>query len=358
MGVLLRTCSVVALACSATFVAAQASRSGTSPAVTFTPEAKAYLSEAAKTMVQRTDGGAPFHLKGTFTLVPPPTGGETQTAEHGTFEEIWKSPSEWRRDVTFDDRRFSFGRQMQTAWRADPMDPVPMQLFSVLYDMLPEIPTDPKEVWSMNDATWVLSHVKIGDVEFDRVGDAGHGPRNGKRLAPEFGYYFLPGKHILVMRAGGPNIFQYHKAGSYHGKAVLLEGNGQGPIMGTLQIEVTSFTGVQPADAALLTPPSGASARQLASMEDDTLPPIMVSGKPPVYPELAEHGKISGAVFVSAVVAADGTVGQVKAEAGPPILRSAAVDAVRKYRYKPAKLNGIPTTAEIHIQTNFTFDDH
>jgi hypothetical protein len=48
----------------------------------------------------------------------------------------------------------------------------------------------------------------------------------------------------------------------------------------------------------------------------------------------------------------------VKAEAGPPILRSAAVDAVKKYRYKPAKLNGIRTAAEIHIHTNFTFDDH
>ncbi|MGA2003703.1 MAG: energy transducer TonB [Terriglobales bacterium] len=55
---------------------------------------------------------------------------------------------------------------------------------------------------------------------------------------------------------------------------------------------------------------------------------------PPSYPELARKMKIAGVVKVQAVVAPNGTVKDMKLIGGHPVLASAVMDAVRKWRYE------------------------
>jgi len=52
-----------------------------------------------------------------------------------------------------------------------------------------------------------------------------------------------------------------------------------------------------------------------------------------------------------ASVAADGTIGEIKVLRGEPIFATAAVEAVRQWRYTPTQLDGnpIPVTREITI---------
>jgi TonB family protein len=57
---------------------------------------------------------------------------------------------------------------------------------------------------------------------------------------------------------------------------------------------------------------------------------------PPVYPEIARRMNITGAVKVSVVVSPAGTVKSTKVIGGHPILVSAAVDAVKKWRFETA----------------------
>jgi TonB family protein len=57
---------------------------------------------------------------------------------------------------------------------------------------------------------------------------------------------------------------------------------------------------------------------------------------PPVYPEMARRMNITGAVKVSVVVSPAGTVKSTKVIGGHPILVSAAVDAVKKWRFEVA----------------------
>lgn len=56
----------------------------------------------------------------------------------------------------------------------------------------------------------------------------------------------------------------------------------------------------------------------------------------PEYPELAKKNNISGTARVQALIAADGTVKEVKVLGGSPVLAQAAVDAVKKWKYEPA----------------------
>lgn len=58
----------------------------------------------------------------------------------------------------------------------------------------------------------------------------------------------------------------------------------------------------------------------------------------PAYPELARKMNITGTVKVEVVVSPNGTVKEAKVIGGHPVLASAALDAVRKWRFEPASM--------------------
>lgn len=56
----------------------------------------------------------------------------------------------------------------------------------------------------------------------------------------------------------------------------------------------------------------------------------------PVYPELARKMNITGSVKVAVVVEPNGTVKEAKVVGGHPVLATAALEAVKKWRFEPA----------------------
>jgi protein TonB len=60
----------------------------------------------------------------------------------------------------------------------------------------------------------------------------------------------------------------------------------------------------------------------------------------PVYPPVAKTVHIEGTVELSAVIGTDGHVRDLSVVRGHPLLRKAAIDAVRQWIYKPPVLNG------------------
>jgi TonB family protein len=56
----------------------------------------------------------------------------------------------------------------------------------------------------------------------------------------------------------------------------------------------------------------------------------------PAYPELARKMNLTGIVKVQVVVSPNGSVKDVRALGGHPVLVNAALDAVRKWRFEPA----------------------
>ena len=63
---------------------------------------------------------------------------------------------------------------------------------------------------------------------------------------------------------------------------------------------------------------------------------------------------MSGTVELHAIISKDGTIKDLHVVSGPAMLRQAAVDAVRTWRYKPYKLNNEPTEVETTINVVFT----
>ena len=85
----------------------------------------------------------------------------------------------------------------------------------------------------------------------------------------------------------------------------------------------------------------------------DVHPPKLVSSVMPVYPTVARSAGVSGKVVVEASISATGTVVATKVVSGPVLLRPAAVDAVRRWKYQPATLNGTPVGVDITVTMTF-----
>jgi protein TonB len=68
--------------------------------------------------------------------------------------------------------------------------------------------------------------------------------------------------------------------------------------------------------------------------------PTLLHRVNPEYPQIAINAKIEGVVILEATVDADGAVSHVRVLRSAPLLDSAAIDAVKQWRYSPLQLNG------------------
>ena len=75
-----------------------------------------------------------------------------------------------------------------------------------------------------------------------------------------------------------------------------------------------------------------------------------------VPPPAAVRSFVTGNVEVEAVVDATGRVKSAKAVAGPEILHKAAVEAVKEYRYEPARRNGKAVSAPVSVTVQFWYE--
>ena len=69
---------------------------------------------------------------------------------------------------------------------------------------------------------------------------------------------------------------------------------------------------------------------------------------------LALQARIEGDVEIDAVIDKDGNVVQERAMSGPPLLVSAAIEAVKHWKYQPTYLNGAPWPIELTINVTFS----
>lgn len=74
----------------------------------------------------------------------------------------------------------------------------------------------------------------------------------------------------------------------------------------------------------------------------------------PDYPLLARQAKVQGSVILQALIGRDGVIQNLRVVGGPPILASAAEDAVRQWRFKPHVIGLEAVETQAKITVNFT----
>jgi len=79
-------------------------------------------------------------------------------------------------------------------------------------------------------------------------------------------------------------------------------------------------------------------------------------GPKPAYPPLAKASRTQGTVKLEAIIAADGSIRNLRVISGPPLLTRAAMDAVQQWRYQPTLLNGNAVEVLTEIDVVFTLN--
>lgn len=84
--------------------------------------------------------------------------------------------------------------------------------------------------------------------------------------------------------------------------------------------------------------------------------PRKIADKAPVYPAIATAVRVEGIVILEATIDETGQVADLKVLRSVPMLDAAAVDAVKQWRYSPARLNGTPIPVIVTVTVRFALN--
>ncbi len=89
-------------------------------------------------------------------------------------------------------------------------------------------------------------------------------------------------------------------------------------------------------------------------------PARLIHAMLPSYPQIARANRLAGDVTLDALVDEAGSVKDVKVLTGPLLLREAAKEALRRWKYEPARLDGKPTAMHLTVTVKFqnNLDSH
>ena len=85
-------------------------------------------------------------------------------------------------------------------------------------------------------------------------------------------------------------------------------------------------------------------------------PPRVLSKPSLVYPPLAKQTRVEGIVSIDAVIDTEGNVVEMSVVSGHPLLISAALDAVKKWKYEPTYLNDQAIAVQLIVTVTFQLD--
>src|SRR5215472_192332 len=106
-----------------------------------------------------------------------------------------------------------------------------------------------------------------------------------------------------------------------------------------------------------LAPPPGESQAPVRIRVGGALkPPRLVSSVQPVYPAMARDAGIEGDVVIDTAVDQKGKITSARVVSGPAMLRQAALDALRQWKYAPSMLNGEPVPVQVTVRIKFHRD--
>ena len=85
-------------------------------------------------------------------------------------------------------------------------------------------------------------------------------------------------------------------------------------------------------------------------------PPTKIRDQTPLYPDIAKQARVQGIVILEAIIDPNGNVTNVRVLRSIPLLDQSAIDAVRRWKYEPTLLNGVPVPIVMTVTVNFSLN--
>ena len=84
--------------------------------------------------------------------------------------------------------------------------------------------------------------------------------------------------------------------------------------------------------------------------------PVPLSEIRPTYPKEAKDKQVEGTVALDVLIDQLGKVRQVSVIEGPQVFRASALEAMKKFLFRPAKVDGKPVAVRIRYSLNFKLE--
>ena len=94
-------------------------------------------------------------------------------------------------------------------------------------------------------------------------------------------------------------------------------------------------------------------SQELRKVSNEEASQRLTKRVPPQYPQLAEVAHIQGTVLLAVTITESGSVTDVKAVSGHPILIQSAMDAVKQWEFDPFMEDGKPVPVQASIKVDF-----
>ena len=295
--------------------------------------------------------GIPFHLKATYVA-----SGDTEFTGNGTYEEWWQSKDLWRKEATLGDYKYladSRDGDKHTVYGSS--EYIPLRLRQMLKAVVVRIAPD-----AGSTSDWKQKSEQLNGV--DLAVFSVHLPC-GPLVECQVENHFSP-QGLLRIRVDDSIQTLYNGFEGFGGRVIprsMVVAGGKGQI---LTISITALESLSPGESKLLqdaTPRVNLPAIQIPVMPDSkelkhahATAAKLLNQSQPVYPPYAKQHGIQGAVVIEASIDEDGKVREpyVIGSAGA-LLDGAAIDAVRKWRYRPTTIDGMPICVETTITVFF-----
>ena len=157
-----------------------------------------------------------------------------------------------------------------------------------------------------------------------------------------------PPKEIKAPSAAPPVIATSGVVGGVEGGAI---GGVQGGVLGGVSGSVPVFRDAAPAEAP--PPPPPKEIPKVIRKSGGVLQGEAVRKIEPGYPPLAKAARVTGSVVVEITIDENGNVELARAVSGHPLLKEAAANAAKSWKFKPTLLSGTPVKVIGTITFNF-----
>jgi len=301
----------------------------------------------------------PWHMKATYQLYDE----KGKPTEQGTYEYWWASPkvhrSTWTRaDATRTDWATADGA-IHRKENGGSLRYFERNLNTILLHPLP-----PRADLESEKMKLDLKVIGEGQSRLTCATAALQWEQNGTLKAQPSAmaqyYCFDPATMALRLRYSNLLTTEYHQIaqiqGRYYARQVAVSIGKQE----IFSVSVEVIDGADPSAPGLSPPADSVVVNELAHEPPATQPGgdvtkgLLVRKTQPIYPTGAKAAHVQGTVVLAATIGDDGLIHDLEVLASPsPILRAAALDAVKRWQYKPYLLNGKPVEVETVVNVEF-----
>ena len=294
--------------------------------------------------------GIPFHLKATYVA-----SGDAEFTGNGAYEEWWQSKDVWRKEATLGDYKYVAIKDGDKHTVYGSSQYIPLRLRQMLKAIVVRIAPDAGLTSDWKPKSEQLNGVDLAVLSV-------HLPC-GPSVECRVENYFTP-QGLLRIRVDDSIETLYNGFEGFHGSVIprsIVVAGGKGEI---LKISIVSLESLSPDENKFLqdaTPGANLPAIQIPDVpagkdlkRAHATAAKLLNQTEPVYPPYAKQHGIQGTVVIEASIDEDGKVREpfVISSAGP-LLDMAAMDAVKKWRYRPLIINGVPISVTTTISVVF-----